>query len=207
MVLGRESLRADRRGYQAETSAPVRVAGQLRFTTVEAGAYHTCALTAEGTAYCWGGGSLLGGAATPDLCGSAACARTPVAVPGRRFTALAVGRQHTCGLDPSGAAYCWGFNFLGETGSSRFSESSASHTRVPGTVAFATIAAGDRYTCALTAEGALYCWEWLTRGSSPGQTFHIAPVSRRCGAAHRRFRQQPRSAFSRSLPGSIMLVG
>jgi hypothetical protein len=34
--------------------APIRVVGDQRFTTVSAGTYHTCGLTADGAVYCWG---------------------------------------------------------------------------------------------------------------------------------------------------------
>ena len=36
-----------------------------------------------------------------------------------RFNDLAVGGQHVCGLAPTGLAYCWGADFLGQVGSGR----------------------------------------------------------------------------------------
>jgi alpha-tubulin suppressor-like RCC1 family protein len=48
------------RGDQSDLSwtfdqpPPEPVVGALRFATVEAGAYHTCGVTAGGETYCWG---------------------------------------------------------------------------------------------------------------------------------------------------------
>src|SRR5688572_1748141 len=81
--------------------------GELRFKSVTAGLNHTCALTEDGVAYCWG--SNLGGQL------GAGNTQTPVAQFTRvatslRFTSLSAGFRFTCGLADHGAAYCWGEN-------------------------------------------------------------------------------------------------
>ena len=50
----------------APSQVPVAVAGGLAFTSLAAGASHTCGLTAAGAAYCWGNGTSgqLGAGAT-----------------------------------------------------------------------------------------------------------------------------------------------
>jgi len=86
---------------------------------------HTCALTADGTAYCWGAnqyGQL--GYATSTVCGDPGdgndiepCSATPQPVNTTlRFVSLALGIGHTCGLVRTGAVYCWGDNELGQLG-------------------------------------------------------------------------------------------
>lgn len=78
----------------------------LRFTSVSAGYQHSCALTTDGEAYCWGdNGSGQLGLGTSD--------RLPAGEPrkvagGLRFRSLHTGRNTTCGLDANGALYCWG---------------------------------------------------------------------------------------------------
>jgi alpha-tubulin suppressor-like RCC1 family protein len=62
------------------STVPVRVAGGRRFVAIGAGGAHSCALTVEGVAYCWGDNSLGqlgdGGSASSDR-------PVPVVTPGR----------------------------------------------------------------------------------------------------------------------------
>src|SRR5439155_17046564 len=118
------------------SSAPLAVAGGLTFSSLSAGWGPTCALTANGTAYCWGDnsdGDLGVGTNTGSLqtCSIGACSYTPLAVAaglafttlgagncagGRTFTSLSPFSFHTCGLTTAGVAYCWGSNSNGELG-------------------------------------------------------------------------------------------
>ena len=57
---------------------PARVAGNLDFTALAAGNGHTCGITTDGSAYCWGD-VVIG----PDQCHRGiTCSTTPVRVPG-----------------------------------------------------------------------------------------------------------------------------
>src|SRR5881628_1100886 len=83
----------------------------LTFKSVTAGATHTCALTANGRAYCWGGNSegQLGTGAQ----GNSATPRSLVPVPvtgGLTFRAVSAGGDHACGITDDLTAYCWGSN-------------------------------------------------------------------------------------------------
>ncbi len=96
---------------------------------------------------------------------------TPNRLPvGLRFTTLSAGFEHTCGLEASGAAYCWGSNRTGELGNGTVAESETP-VLVAGNLVFASIAAaGDEYdfagerifdnghTCGVTVDGTVYCW-------------------------------------------------
>jgi alpha-tubulin suppressor-like RCC1 family protein len=91
---------------------PVPVAGGTIFNKLVAGFLHTCALQADGTAYCWGsnGSGRLGDGTTTQR-------SAPVAVVGgARFTDLAAGSEHTCGRSTAGSAICWGRNQEGQLG-------------------------------------------------------------------------------------------
>ena len=143
-------------GTDQPRGAPVRVTGGVRFSSISAGSGFTCALAVDGTALCWGSGATgqLGQLA-PELCsgGRVRCSRAPLALAGFAFTAITAGTRHACAVTTAGAAYCWGFNFLGETGSTAYGETITAPTRVPGSSIFASIGAGDSFTCALTTAG------------------------------------------------------
>ncbi len=149
--------------------SPVPVAGGLTFATISAGSRHTCGLTVDGTAYCWGDntkGQLGDGTTTRQA--------TPVAVVGGvRFATIeaggavggsaGVGGGHTCGLTASGDAYCWGWNGSGQLGDGTTVDRSVP-APVAGGLSFTTIRAGGDHSCGMTTTGDAYCWGGNSRG-------------------------------------------
>lgn len=83
------------------------------------------------------------------------------------WAALAAGTEHTCALTPSGLAYCWGNDVVGELGDGPAHDGgySATPVAVAGGLRFATINAGQGITCALTTSGKAYCWGSNSNGS------------------------------------------
>lgn len=130
----------------------------VQFTTVSAGADHSCAIATTGAAYCWGANDLgqLGTGAT----GSGGA--TPVLVSGGLvFTQITSGSRFTCALTQSGAAYCWGDNSNLTLGVGPFSGGDgvrASPVLVQGGLVFAQLSAGNSHVCGVTVTGAAYCW-------------------------------------------------
>jgi alpha-tubulin suppressor-like RCC1 family protein len=127
---------------------------------VAAGGAHSCALDADGGAWCWGSnsGGQLG---VSRRHGSAS---TPVQVSGgHAFRAIAAGARHTCALDLEDRAWCWGSNDSGQLGDGTFSERDA-----PRRVAFggplSRIALGGSHSCATDRLGAVWCWGRNDRG-------------------------------------------
>lgn len=88
-------------------TSPVVVTGSHQFVDL-AGKYETfCALTAAGRAWCWGSNNMGQlGLGTPDAGPHAA--PEPVDQGSTVFTQLALSTWLACGLDTSGAAWCWG---------------------------------------------------------------------------------------------------
>ena len=72
------------------------------------------------------------------------------------FASLTEGRQHTCGLTPGGAAYCWGWNTYSQLGDGT-TTNRLTPVAVHGGLVFTSLTA-DSQTCGLTAGGAAYCW-------------------------------------------------
>jgi hypothetical protein len=114
-------------GTATSRSTPVTVVGNLTFSSLSAGGFHTCGVTASATAFCWGynAGGQLGDGTTTDRW-------TPVNLAGNlAFTGLGAGRLHTCGMTSSGISNCWGENAFGQLGDGT-TTSSASPVQVVG---------------------------------------------------------------------------
>jgi alpha-tubulin suppressor-like RCC1 family protein len=133
---------------------PVPLAGGLSFISVSTINFHSCGVTAEGAAYCWGSNRFggLGDGTTPD-------AASPVAVVGGfSFASVSVGFAHTCGLTMVvGAAYCWGHNNAGQFGNGATIDV-PNPVPVQGQYRFTVLSAGGDDTCGVTTSGVALCW-------------------------------------------------
>lgn len=95
-------------------TTPVDVANlNDRVQSLFAGLYHTCALYVTNNVACWGSNTngQLGD-------GTRINRNSPVAVayPASDLAMLSGGRSHTCSLNATGMAHCWGGNYYGQLG-------------------------------------------------------------------------------------------
>jgi alpha-tubulin suppressor-like RCC1 family protein len=123
-----------------------------------------------------------------------------------RFVALSAGGTHTCALTTGGLAYCWGGNRWGQLGNGEYEalparapfEGIAAYdttgslrVRLPQRVAIparlVAISAGNQHSCALSAEGEMYCWGFGRFGQLGHGSFSDSPRPVRV-ATQRRFR-------------------
>ncbi|MEX2376084.1 MAG: putative Ig domain-containing protein [Dehalococcoidia bacterium] len=133
---------------------PTEILSDLEFAQIAVGGGHTCGVTADGQAFCWGlnnEGQLGDG----TLLNSA----DPVPVAGSRvFDDVFAGRgTFTCGVSPFDEAYCWGGNTFGRLGDGT-SEDSATPTLVIGGLSMVVAALGNTHACGISADGATHCW-------------------------------------------------
>jgi alpha-tubulin suppressor-like RCC1 family protein len=138
-------------GCDGSSVGPVEEQGG--FVAVTAGLYHSCGLTEEATAYCWGGG-VWGQTGT----GRSVAEAVPAAVAGNlSFTELSAGALHTCGIEVGGRVVCWGVNTRGQLGLNS-TVSTAQPVGVVTEARFTGLSAGWLHTCAVTESGETYCW-------------------------------------------------
>jgi alpha-tubulin suppressor-like RCC1 family protein len=144
--------------------------------SVSAGHVHTCRVTAEGEAYCWGDGEEgeLGN-------GTAADKLVPTLVSGGlTFASVSVGLtiwydHHTCGVTTAGEAYCWGTGEKGQLGNGS-TEGQWVPTPVSGGLRFTRVSAGGEHTCGVTTAGEAYCWGNGDKGQLGNGTTDNKPV-------------------------------
>ena len=142
--------------------SPTPVAGNLTFTLITVGDFHTCGLSTGKEAYCWG----EGWGATPAPISSTLI-----------FARLDAGSRHTCGVTTGNLAYCWGDNIYGQLGDGT-TDSRAMPTPVAGGLTFTLVTAGNVHTCGVTTGKVAYCWGYNSFGGlGDGTTQHrFAPV-------------------------------
>lgn len=131
---------------------------------VSSGRWHTCAVRSDGAAYCWGtneyGGLGVGYRSAPG-----AVFPTPQkVVGGHQFTAVTTGHYHACAIATDGAAWCWGYNNVGQLGDGTMT-STGTPVLVQGGHEWAELSAGNLVTCGVTTGGDGYCWGYNGRGA------------------------------------------
>jgi alpha-tubulin suppressor-like RCC1 family protein len=157
-------------GFEAcRRNEPVAVTGELQFTQVAAGAFHTCGVTTTGAAYCWGlatgdiaiGAAELGNAAYSGYHGADRGSRVPVPVEGgHTFRAVSAGNRGSCGVTTDGQAVCWGSNNFGQMGIGGANPDFSTTPRLvwmPAVTEPPALGEEDN-VCAATTTGRIFCW-------------------------------------------------
>jgi alpha-tubulin suppressor-like RCC1 family protein len=138
-----------------ERAKPTLVKGGLSWRQISAGGYHTCGVTTDDRAYCWGLPGQLGDGTTMSR-----LKPTPVAG-ALRFRQVSAEQDHTCGVTTDDRAYCWGDNFFGQLGNGSLTEvgyPELAPVAVAGTLRFHGVSTGFAHTCGRTTTNQAYCW-------------------------------------------------
>lgn len=165
-------------GPEVPPALATRSTAALPFRLVSAGSDHSCGVTSDSRAFCWGSGSqltpvavhgglrfLLVSAGLSRTCGVSRDNRaycwtgtsTPIEVPGgRRFRQVSVGAEHVCGTTTSDVGFCWGANNHGQLGTG--GASSEAPVRIAGGLRFQQVDAGGQHSCGTTTDDKAYCW-------------------------------------------------
>lgn len=93
---------------------------ELTWARISAGEEHSCAVTQEGTAYCWGNASSgrlgIGDSHTSGRVGHPTAVSTQDLTPGTKWVEVQAAGASSCGLTHRGDVYCWGSSARGKLG-------------------------------------------------------------------------------------------
>ena len=136
---------------------PTEIDQGRSYLAMSAGPEHTCAIAQlTQQTYCFGanGDGQLG----VDTQGSPRV--THQLVQGNQiFTSIVAAPMHTCAIDTSGDAYCWGANNNGQLGDgTTIARTSPARVDAPAGTTWTRLDLGGLHSCGLTADQYVYCW-------------------------------------------------
>lgn len=153
-------------GENGSATAPPTPRPEIAATVqnrLSVGEHHSCAVTPNGEAYCWGNDYFGQLGAPPDVPEGQAPLDTPEPFPlpvsgGITFASISAGSFHTCALATGGNGYCWGSNDDGGLGTGASTERQQTPARVASALVLTAISTGNTHTCGLAVGGTAYCW-------------------------------------------------
>ena len=171
---------------QATPAAVVTQAGPALANAIDvrAGELHTCAAVTGGTGdeelWCWGANALGQVGFDPERSVHYPAAVRPTVISNPRASQVAAGNGHSCALRSEGSLKCFGSNAFGQLGTASpdLGPPPSADVNVFGTSTSlpSHVAAGGDHTCAILADGTLYCWGSNAHGElGDGTTAPRAP--------------------------------
>jgi alpha-tubulin suppressor-like RCC1 family protein len=155
---------------------PGRVATDLRFSSIAAGATSTCGVAVDGAAHCWGTDEMGVLGLGFHIAGGEHRIYPATVVGGRQFASVVLSTGNTglgtaCGVGVDGVAYCWGANVEGSLGvASALPRCDTVDPLVGGvpcsdmplavstSARFRRIVTSGSHSCGITADDRLLCW-------------------------------------------------
>jgi alpha-tubulin suppressor-like RCC1 family protein len=143
-------------GDNTDSNVPVDVTGATSgVSAITAGATHTCLVTTEGGARCWGRNNRgqLGDDTNTDR-------NTPVSVFGLTsgLAAIEAGAVHTCALQNNSGLVCWGRNANYQLGDGTTTDRKAPVSVLGLASGVQAISLGGLHSCALLISSGVTCW-------------------------------------------------
>lgn len=147
-------------GEFSSTVVPTAISLPGSVNWLDASFDHACVVMEDGRLYCWGNnseGQLGQGDPFP---GPGVDSAVPIQVGSDSdWSAVACGQGHTCALRVDGTLYCWGRNANHELGLGEGAEGQIRTPQQVGTdMDWEQIVAGQNHSCAVKANGDLWCW-------------------------------------------------
>jgi len=142
------------------SNVPVQVSGIINIGEIAAGASHGLAVSTTGIVYGWGQNSF------GEVGDSSITSRnSPVLtnlIP-NNIIQLEAGNNFSLALSDIGEIWAWGYNVAGQLGDNSFTDA-REPKKIPGNLAFVSIAAGKWHSSAITVDSKYWTWGYNDKG-------------------------------------------
>jgi len=167
---------------------------------VAGGNQFTCAVTVQGSVFCWGP-NYDGRTGVGTTNGESKYPTRVKGLTGKKVESIAVGGVHACAVISGGQeVYCWGNNEMGQLGANRKYDDSPDGTRwtyepmqvkdgLPAGKKIVSLSAGANRGCVIMENKRSYCWGLNNNGqigdgtnedrNSPTESLFLRPVQNR----------------------------
>jgi alpha-tubulin suppressor-like RCC1 family protein len=135
-------------------ATPAQINDASTWRSITGGNNNYCAIRSDNTGWCWGRGwnHELGNGSNSDRI-------SPVQISGgHTWKKLSLGWAHACGIRMDDTLWCWGSQANGSLGNGLTSGSQTTPIQILAGQTFRNVAAGNGFTCAITANNARLCW-------------------------------------------------
>ena len=140
------------------STEPCTDEGGIRFIAISSGQVHSCGISVDSVAYCWGDGrnGQLGN-------GRREIFRFPQRVLGKvRFASIGAGSAFACARTATGEVHCWG----SERAVPGWPNQPEGPVRVALDKPATSLTVGRRHACVLDSSGIASCWGWNVDGET-----------------------------------------
>ena len=150
-------------GTTGTISSPTIVlnpAGVSTWKSISVGNSHSCGISNDDNAYCWGWG-FSGQLGVGNNINSASSPTTVVNPDGvSTWKSISAGSVHSCGIGNNDKAYCWGTGSNGRlgTGTTNSPKTPAAILNPEGVSTWKSIRAGHSHSCGIGNDDKAYCW-------------------------------------------------
>jgi alpha-tubulin suppressor-like RCC1 family protein len=131
----------------------------ITWKSISAGGNHTCAIDNNDKAYCWGD-DQYGQLGDSGMSNASKNTPSPVTLPigTTSWKSISAGSFHTCAIDNTNKAYCWGRESNDQLGDGGSNTSQSSPSLVLGGYTWKSISVNGYNTCAIDTNDKAYCW-------------------------------------------------
>ena len=144
-------------GNKITQNMPTQVGTAKDWSSLSAGAQHTCAINQFSELYCWGDNSS-GQLGLGEVAPSVDLSTPQQVVSELGWQSVSAGDNHTCAINNEHQLHCWGSNSRGQLGLGDIAMATSLSPTIVSDGFWTSVSAGATHTCAIGGFAGGFCW-------------------------------------------------